>query len=319
MPASPQAPILVIVFNRPQKTRALVDQLLAMERLDIFVAADGPRNEAERARTDEVRAIIGELAGRHRLHTKFAERNLGCGANVSEAIRWAFEQRDRLIIIEDDIEISQGFIDFCNQGLEAHRDREDILCISSGPLVNLDADAFSPTFLTRYPSIWGWATWRRAFSGYSITLEQHSLSSLWRVLARTFPGRPVVQLYFLMLMLLVRTGRIDTWDFQFYFLGWEKRAQALTPTRNMAQNIGFDADATHTRRAPDNVARMGSGDAADPVALAAAPAAPSEAYNRIIERDLWHINLYRVARFVLKYLITKPKRYAVPVSPAGEA
>lgn len=310
MSDSTDAPILVIVFNRPQKTRALVDQLLAFEGLDILVAADGPRNDAERAKTDEVRAIIGELAGRHRLVTKFAERNLGCGANVIAGINWAFEQHERLIIIEDDIQISREFIDFCNLGLEAHRDREDILCISSGPLVNLDPTKFPPTFLTRYPNIWGWATWRKAFANYSITLEQYRVRDLWRVLARTFPGRRVHQLYFLMLLLLIRSGRVDGWDFQYYFMAWEKNAFALTPTRNLAQNIGFDADATHMKRAPENVARMRGSDM-QPAALIASPTEPSEKYNRLIEQGLWSINLYRVARFVIKYLITSPKRYNV--------
>jgi glycosyltransferase involved in cell wall biosynthesis len=303
------APILVVVFNRPGKTRALVDQLLAFEGLDILVAADGPRTETERVKTDAVRAIVGELDGRHRVRTKFANRNLGCGANVIDGIRWAFEQHERLIIIEDDIQISREFLDFCNHGLEAHRNRDDVVCISSGPLVNLDPTAFPATFLTRYPNIWGWATWRYAFADYSITLEQYTLADMRRVLANTFPGRPVHRAYFLMLLLLIRSGRVDGWDFQYYFMAWAKRAFALTPTRNLAENIGFDADATHMKRAPENVARMADQIDVPAADLATAPVAPSETYNRLIERDLWHISAYRVARFVAKYLITRPRRY----------
>lgn len=309
MPASASAaPILVVVFNRPDKTRALVDQFLAFEGLNILVAADGPRTEAERAKTDDVRAIIGELADRHHVQTRFADRNLGCGTNVAAGIHWAFERHERLIIIEDDIRISREFLDFCNHGLEAHRDRDDVLCLSSGPLVNLDPTAFPATFLTRYPNIWGWATWRDRFAGYSITLEGHTVGSLWRVLTRTFPDRPMVRVYFLLLLLLVRSGRIDTWDFQYYFMGWEKRALTLMPTRNLAQNVGFDIEATHTRRAPDNVAQMRDS-VADPVSLAEMPAVPSEEYDRLIERDLYRIDLLQIARFIVKYLVARPKRY----------
>lgn len=309
MPATvPAAPLLVVVFNRPAKTRALVDQLLALEGLDILVAADGPRTEAERVKTDAVRAIVGELEGRHRVRTKFANHNLGCGANVIDGIRWAFEQHERLIIIEDDIRISREFLDFCNEGLETHRDCDDVLCISSGPLVNLDYTAFPPTFLTRYPNIWGWATWRHAFADYSITLEQYSFADLRRVLRETFPGRPVHRAYFLMLLLLIRSGRVDGWDFQYYFMSWAKRAFALTPARNLAQNIGFDDEATHMKRAPENVGRI-AGESSQAAVLAAASALPNEKYNRLIEHDLWHIGPYRVARFMAKYLITRPRHY----------
>lgn len=304
----PTAPILVVVFNRPDKTRALVDQLLLFGRLDILVAADGPRNEVERVKTEEVRAIIGELSSVHQVSTRFSKTNLGCGANVIGGIRWAFEKHDRLIIVEDDIKISQEFLDFCTHGLELHQNREDILCISSGPLVNLEHSEFPDTFLTRYPNIWGWATWRHAFIDYSITLEEYSVGDIRRVLTETFPGRPVHRAYFMILLLLIRSGRIDGWDFQYYFMSWAKRMFALTPTRNLAQNIGFDADATHMKRAPENIARMADTINA-PTALAAKPAVPSEKYNRLIERDLWHINLYRVARFAAKYVITRPRPY----------
>ena len=308
--SSPCAPLLIVVFNRPDKTRALVDQLLQFEGLDVLVAADGPRGEDDRSKCAAVRAIIGELSSRHMLQTRFAESNIGCGAHVIGAIRWAFEQFDSLIIIEDDIRITAEFLDFCNHGLERYRHREDILCISSGPLVNLNKLLYPQLFMTRYPNIWGWATWREKFSNYSLSLDNYSDSAIRHVLKATFPSW-ITRSYFYMLLQLIRSGRIDGWDFQYYFMAWAQRGFSVTPARNLAENIGFDAEATHMKRAPENVGQIGrsvDADMLDPVQSLAV----SADYDRMIERDLWHINLYQVLRFVIKYIVTKPKRYRLP-------
>ncbi|WP_425229474.1 hypothetical protein [Sphingomonas sp.] len=300
------APILLIVFNRPQKTRALVDRLMEWSGLDILVAADGPRNAAERGKCDAVRAIIAELAARHRVQTRFSDVNLGCGANVAGAITWAFAQRETLIIIEDDIDITSEFLSFCNDGLDRYRDHSEIFCISSGPLVNLNS-SYSTLFLTRFPNIWGWASWRDRWAGYSLTLDGHSTKAIWRVLSDTFPS-VTTRLYFLILLQLMRTRRVDSWDFQLYFLAWAKSAFALIPSHNLAQNVGFDEEGTHMRRVPANVGvvtatRMAL-DLAQPIAL-------SNTYDQMIARDVWRISLYRVLRFVIKYLITRPARYSM--------
>lgn len=302
-------PILVIVFNRPQKTRALVDQLRAWNDLDILVAADGPRHEAERSRCDEVRAIVQELAAQHRLQTRFADRNLGCGAHVASAIRWALEMHDSVIILEDDIQISAEFLDFCRDGLELYRDRADIACLCGGPLLSLDQAKFPPVFLARYPNIWGWATWREAFEGYSITLDGYSVREIWRVLSHTFTSLSA-RLYFLFLLLLHRSGRIDSWDFQYYFLTWSKNSRSVTPARNLTQNIGFDHEGTHVKKPPKNVGSFDVSIVKYRNGLPLSPA-PSDLYDTIIDRELYKIGFYRVARFVIKYIVTRRKIYRI--------
>ena len=304
---SPAYTILLIVFNRPQKTRALVDFLRVLPRAEIFVAADGWRHEGERARCEEVREIVAELAARHELHTRFSDRNLGCGLNVSSAIEWALEQRETVIIVEDDVQITTDFLDYCNANLARFGEDERVGCISGGPLVNLDQSTFRVPFLSRYPNIWGWATTRRAFAGFSLTLEGHDNRSIWSVLSRTFPSI-AVRLYWFALLQLVRSGRIDTWDFQYYFLTWFKNARTLTPSRNLTQNIGFDAEATHVKRAPKNVGILDVKTEAGLPKIRDDEFPPlDDRYDRLIEKELYEISFYKVARFAVKYAISRPK------------
>lgn len=305
---SSHAAILLIVFNRPSKTRVLVDFLLQFEGFEIYVAADGWRHEGERARCEEVRAMIDELAVRHTVHKRFATRNLGCGTNVSTAIQWVLTESASVIVIEDDVQVTQEFLDYCNANLMRFGENEWIACISGGPLVNLDPTAFPAPFLSRYPNIWGWATTRQAFSRYNIGLDNYSIGGIWAVLTRTFPAIKT-RAYWLMLLLLVRSGRIDTWDFQYYFLTWANGARTLTPSRNLTQNIGFDAEATHVKRAPKNVGVLNA--STEPALSSSEGGTPvaSDHYDDLIERELYGISWLKVARFAVKYVIAKPKTF----------
>ncbi len=44
-------------------------------------------------------------------------------------------------------------------------------------------------------------------------------------------------------------GEIDTWDYQWTFACWLQSGLTILPSANLVSNIGFGADATHTRRA----------------------------------------------------------------------
>lgn len=306
-------PILIIVFNRPEKTARLVERLLMLEPREILVAADGPRHGKEKRRTDAVRDIVGRLSEVHQVRTKYASRNLGCGINVSEAIKWAFGQHDRLIIVEDDIEITDAFLEFCELGLAKYERDPSVLCISSGPLIPLPREEIGDTFLTRYPNIWGWAAWRRSFDGFSLDLKGQGLKAIWSEMKRTFPERMSLRVYFFLLIILVKSRRIDTWDFQFYYLGWTKRALALTPATNLAQNIGFDEEATHTKRPPGLLATLPEQLGGAEAMIANSPIR-SGAYERLVEENLWRIRPYVALRLLIKLLITRPRRYVASQS-----
>jgi hypothetical protein len=304
------APILLIVFNRPGKTRALVDFLKTIPARDIFVAADGARHDGERQRCEEVRAIIGELATHHRLETRFSDHNLGCGRNVSQAILWALRERETVIIVEDDVQITPEFLNYCDAALVRYADDQRITCVSGGPLQNVSATDFLPLFLSTYPNIWGWATWRRAVDGFDLALTRYSNRQLLDVIRNRF-SFGITALYWWLILLLVRSGRIDTWDFQFYFLTWAKQGYALTPRANLTQNVGFDAEGTHVKVAPTNVGQLDDHSAAADVMahLKVACPAPAAAYEAQLDRSLYRITPFTVAKLAVKYVITRPRPY----------
>ena len=96
-------PILLIAFNRPANTIRVLDALRPLQPVQIFVAADGPRqdNQNDVVRCADVRRIFAEqIDWPCQVRTRFNAVNLGCRKGVERAIDWFFGEVDEGIILE---------------------------------------------------------------------------------------------------------------------------------------------------------------------------------------------------------------------------
>ena len=85
-----------------------------------------------------------------------------------------FKQVDDGIIIEDDIKFNKEFLLYCSSNLETFKYNSTIFGISGSPYIsNINKEKFN--FLTIYPNIWGWATWRDRWEQYDLTLKNRNI------------------------------------------------------------------------------------------------------------------------------------------------
>ncbi len=254
-------PILLIVFNRPEKTRAVLDTFRAARPTRLYVAADGPRDthSDDVALCETTRAIAAEIDWKCEVKTLFRNENLGCRLAVSGAIDWFFEHEPEGIILEDDILVDFSFFSFATEMLERYRDDERVMSIgASNPLqeVTPTADPQASYLFSTYAMIWGWATWRRAWKNYDHTLETIASSASIRAMRKAaVPGLDFVG-HWLHKLRRVRNGTIDTWDFSLSYSQMRAGAFCVVPRMNLMKNIGFDAEATHTTSPDDTGAKL---------------------------------------------------------------
>ena len=100
----PEAPVLLITFNRPDYTRQVFEKIRQAKVKKLYIANDGPREgnlEDQKAR-EEIKQIVNDIDWECDVKTLFYDKNLGCGWGPATAISWAFENEDKLIILEDD-------------------------------------------------------------------------------------------------------------------------------------------------------------------------------------------------------------------------
>ncbi len=240
-------PILFIIFNRPDTTQIVFDQLKKIKPKKLYVAADGPRRSkvGEAEKCTLTRNIINMINWDCEVKKLFNDENLGCKKAVSNAITWFFENEEQGIILEDDVVPNQSFFYFCSELLEYYKDDNSVMHISGNNFFYNKIKLSTSYYFSIYPHIWGWATWRRAWKLFNPDIPDFPEYKSENLISNTL-NQSKEKKYWLRKFELVYNNQVDTWDYQWLYTIWKNRGLCITPAKNLATNIGFGEDATHT-------------------------------------------------------------------------
>jgi len=258
-------PVLMIIFNRPELTRRVFEQVRRARPNRLFVAADGPRTPEEAGRCAEARAIVDEVKWECDVQARFSDVNQGCRVGPASAITWAFEQCEQMIILEDDCLPRPSFFPYCEELLERYRDDERVMTVSGDNFQLGSRQMPYSYYFSRYSHTWGWASWRRAWSHYDIGMRR------WEELRDTpwlldLLGDAGWAEYWGRLFDLTFAGMISTcWDYQWCFASWSQNALTALPSVNLVTNLGFGRDSTHTVDASNPLSGLPTEDLAFPL------------------------------------------------------
>lgn len=247
-------PVLLVAFNRLDTLASVVEALRPCAPSRVYVAADGPRagREGEAARCAEVRRLLTGLPWPCEVRTRFLDSNAGCARGVSGAVSWFFEHEPAGVVLEDDCVPDAGFLPYCGEMLARFARDERVMSVLGTRFAPVDPAQRASYSFTRFPSVWGWASWRRAWSRYELRLGD------WRAKCRV-PGQPLPEFPRASNAGWSRkldrvSGPVDgarepgTWDYQWSFAHFRHDGLAVLPRTNLISNIGAGPSATHIGR-----------------------------------------------------------------------
>jgi hypothetical protein len=237
-------PVAFFVFNRPDLAAQVFARIAEARPLRLLLIADGPRPEhpGDRARCEEVRRIVTRVDWPCRVETNFSEVNLGCGRRVASGLDWVFRLHEEAIILEDDCLPSPSFFDYCAELLQRYRNDERIGTISGCNLGAPHDATLADYCFSRYPVLFGWASWRRVWSNYDFAVAAFDE----QVFGELFTDERIAALAAARVE-AARQGRLDTWDYQLWYTLLTRSQLTIIPTLNLVRNLGFGRpDATHT-------------------------------------------------------------------------
>ncbi|HEY4348939.1 MAG TPA: hypothetical protein VGM80_15275 [Gaiellaceae bacterium] len=240
------APVVLLVHARPELTRRLVEVVREARPSRVLVVADGPRADVpgEDGRCAAVREAIASAGFDCEVLTNYATENLGLKRRVETGLDWAFDLVEEAIILEDDCLPDPTFFEFSEELLTRYRDDSRVTTISGNNFGHPGSEAASYVF-SRYPLIWGWATWRRAWRLYDPAFSAWAglRESGW--LEGIFDDPQAVQYW--TYIFAQRQLLNDTWDGAWMFASWLANGLCAVPGRNLVSNLGFGDGATNTR------------------------------------------------------------------------
>jgi hypothetical protein len=249
----PTAPVLFLVFNRPDLTARVFERIRAARPSQLFIAADGPRSDhaLEVELCEEVRLVATSVDWPCSVKTLFQFQNLGVKEAPIVGINWFFKHVESGIILEDDCLPSASFFPFCSTLLRRYAEHTQIMSISGGNY--LEGKAFPPEsyYFSIYPHTWGWATWRRAWQLYDGALEGWRSKTDKRSWLKDRVASQTEADFWLAGFNGIVDGTIRAWDYQWVYSCWHHNGLAIVPRRNLISNIGFESRATNTRNESD--------------------------------------------------------------------
>lgn len=241
------APIVLFTYNRPWHTKQVLDALALNEEAKnstLYVFCDGPKqNESDENlfKIKEVRELISSEKRFKEVIVKFQKGNKGLASSIIDGVSEIVKIHEKVIVLEDDIVTSCGFLKFMNDALIFYQDNERVMHVSGFMFPN--KEQLPETFFFNVPLCWGWGTWKRAWDHF----EDDSLK-LWKQLKseKLFNELDKFGEDYLSEQLAHNiSGRIQTWFIKWHAAILLKNGYTLYPSKSLVDNIGFDNTGVH--------------------------------------------------------------------------
>ncbi len=244
--------IALFAYNRPRHLARTLEALAANRRAGestLHVFSDGPKPDAtaaDRHLIDEARRVVAGRRWCREVIVHERDRNLGLAASIRAGVSSILESNERVIVLEDDIETSPGFLNYMNDALDAYESSADVMHISAYLPATSYQNLLPGTFRAKHMSCWGWATWRRAWN-----VARWNASQLLAELDRAPGGRSRFDLDgaadFSRHLEANLRGELRTWAVFWAASIYLAGGDCLFPGSSLARNIGTDGTGENFR------------------------------------------------------------------------
>jgi len=165
------APIVLFTYNRPDHTlqtlQALKKNHLASDS-KLYIYCDGAPKKNESPYLLQKIAEVKDITKSNQWCAKVEiierETNFGLAKNIVSGVTEIINQYGKVIVLEDDIITSSGFLSYMNDALELYKNDDQVMNISG---YSFPTDTIMPeTYFCNLGSCWGWGTDAKSWSKY---------------------------------------------------------------------------------------------------------------------------------------------------------
>ncbi len=226
-----EIPVLLLVFNRPDTTKILIEKLKEIKAENIFISQDWARNKEELQKVLEVRKLFDTIDWKCEVKYLYREENLWCYDAVVWWINWFFENIDFWIILEDDCIPTESIFEFCYKINEIYKNNQEIWGISLSNYLTKSKIKEDYLFTKHNPLLWGWATWKNK---WVILKEKESIKKQiisWEL--------QINEKWFLTKKALRKYMLGWYWDSDWYSICYFNNLRTIVPKYNQISNIWY--------------------------------------------------------------------------------
>ncbi len=245
------APIILFVYNRPKHTSATLQALAANDLANesvIYIYADGAKENAtpiDLKKIDDTRQVIKQHQWCKEVHIILSVSNNGLANSVINGVTQIVNQYGKVIVLEDDLVTSKGFLKYMNDALLKYNDAEQVMQISAHCFPIKNRKRKGEAFFLPFTTSWGWGTWQDAWGKFDVTATGYEQLKTDIELKQKFDIDGTYP-YAEMIINQMEKKNIDSWAIRWWWSVFKNKGIVLFPDKSLVDNIGFDNEGTHT-------------------------------------------------------------------------
>jgi len=218
--------LAIFGYNRPDHLRKCLEAVKRNKKIPTFIFLDGNYTRDVYKVAESFKRGYGY---KEYCFVTIVLRcfRLGCAKSIYSGIDHVLKRHDSCIILEDDIIVSDNFIDYMLKGLGVYKDKQDV-----GSLTGYTLIKNKEIYASKRGCAWGWATWKDRWESFNRNIEplDNWGDDILPILDRALKGT------------------VDTWDAQFSLYHLVNNLKCIHPPESLVKNIGTDGSGTHQKK-----------------------------------------------------------------------
>ena len=238
-------PIALFTYNRPEHAESSITALFEndlSEKCDIFIYSDGPKNQKDINPTNKVRLLLKKYEKTKNIKIIYRDKNLGLANSIISGATELIKHYGKVIILEDDLEVSPHFIKYMKEALWRYRNCNKVLQISAFGF-NIESEDNYDAYFLPFTTSWGWGTWERSWKLFDYEMKYLEVIKKNPELKKRFNLNNSVDYYSMAIQ--AKLGNLDSWAIRWYLSNFKEAGLTLYPKKSLVKNIGFDGTGTH--------------------------------------------------------------------------
>lgn len=239
------APIILFTYNRPFHTQQVLDALALNKEAKnstLYIFCDGEKtgiSETNKKNILKVREIANKENRFEKVIVKIQTTNKGLAESILEGVTNIINQHGKVIVLEDDIKVEEGFLNYMNTALDLFESKKNVFHINAFNNESNIQYLLPDFYFLHFMSCWGWATWKDRWDNIKKDHEYfyNKLINNQELLAKYNYDNT---LNFHEQLKANIDGKIKTWAILWFSTVFFNNGLCLTPKYSYVENIGMD-------------------------------------------------------------------------------
>ena len=246
------APIVIFAYNRADMLEQLIDSLeenIEIGECEGYIFVDVPVKE--KAKDVVYNKEVLEFLEQYKKRTLFknlkitiASEHKGLAKSIIDGVTQIICQHGKAIVLEDDLLVSNDFIDYMQRALDYYENDDRVWSISahSPKLKALEKYPYDVYLIPRVESL-GWGTWKDRWekTDWDVSTYRRFANSPWKHIVFNIGGNDLTN----MLKMQMKNSQFDSWAIRWCYQEYLEKKYTIYPRESRVLHCGNDERSTH--------------------------------------------------------------------------